>query len=145
MTKNNTITLPRSVVEQALEALFMYKPMVAGVTFQHGLDAMTSLRAALDQPQGEQEPVSWKWRYEDGELSDISFESRAECERRFTGYKGKSAPLYTHPHPPRQPLTDDQIDALEWSVPQPGEDGAYLAQRRNVRAIERAHGIGCEA
>ena len=44
-----------------------------------------------------------------------------------------------------QPLTDEQIDTLEWSVPQPGEDGAYLAQRRNVRAIERAHGIGGEA
>ena len=53
----DTITLPRSVVEQALEALFMYKPMVTGVTFQHGLDAMQALRAALDQPQVEQEPT----------------------------------------------------------------------------------------
>ena len=50
----NTITLPRSVVEQALEALFMYKPMVTGVTFQHGLDAMQALRAALDRPQVDQ-------------------------------------------------------------------------------------------
>lgn len=49
----DTITLPRSVVEQALEALFMYKPMVTGVTFQHGLDAMQALRAALEQPQVE--------------------------------------------------------------------------------------------
>ena len=47
----DTITLPRSVVEQALEALFMYKPMVTGVTFQHGLEAMQALRAALEQPQ----------------------------------------------------------------------------------------------
>lgn len=52
MTDN--ITLPRSVVEQALEALFMYKPMVTGVTFQHGLDAMQALRAALDQPVAQQ-------------------------------------------------------------------------------------------
>ncbi len=51
----DTITLPRSVIEQALEALFMYKPMVTGVTFQHGQDAISALRAALEQPQGEQE------------------------------------------------------------------------------------------
>lgn len=45
------VTLPREVAEQALEALFTYKPMVTGVTFQHGLDAMQALRAALEQPQ----------------------------------------------------------------------------------------------
>ena len=66
MTDTNTITLPRSVVEQALEALFMYKPMVTGVTFQHGLDAMQALRAALEQPQDHTEqhldmvPDGWK-------------------------------------------------------------------------------------
>lgn len=48
------VTLPREVVEQALEALFMYRPMVTGVTFQHGLEAMQALRAALDQPQANQ-------------------------------------------------------------------------------------------
>ena len=48
------VTLPREVVEQALEALFMYKPMATGVTFQHGLEAMQALRAALDQPQADQ-------------------------------------------------------------------------------------------
>lgn len=50
MTK---ILIDRSVVEQALEALFMYKPMVTGVTFQHGQDAIAALRAALDQQQVE--------------------------------------------------------------------------------------------
>ena len=45
------VTLPREVVEQALDALLMYKPMVTGVTFQHGLEAMQALRAALEQPQ----------------------------------------------------------------------------------------------
>ena len=45
------VTLPREVVEQALDALFMYKPMVTGVTFQHGLEAMQALSAALEQPQ----------------------------------------------------------------------------------------------
>ena len=43
------VTLPREVVEQALDALFMYKPMVTGVTFQHGLEAMQALRAAMEQ------------------------------------------------------------------------------------------------
>ena len=59
---HETITLPRSVVEQALAALFMYKPMVTGVTFQHGLDAMQELRAALEQPQvnSPEIPEGWK-------------------------------------------------------------------------------------
>lgn len=47
--KQEFVTLPRDVVEQALEALFMYKPMVTGVMFQHGLEAMQALRAALEQ------------------------------------------------------------------------------------------------
>ena len=53
------ILIDRSVVEQALEALFMYKPMVTGVTFQHGLDAMQALRAALEQPKSLPSPI---WR-----------------------------------------------------------------------------------
>lgn len=42
----------------------------------------------------------------------------------------------------QQPLTDDQIDAIEWSYPQPGEVDTCRANRRNARSIERAHGIG---
>ena len=53
------VTLPREVVEQALDALFMYKPMVTGVTFQHGLEAMQALRAALEQPQGGEKQPDW--------------------------------------------------------------------------------------
>lgn len=37
-----------------------------------------------------------------------------------------------------QPLTEAQIDILEWSVPQVGELDARPAQHRNARAIERA-------
>ena len=98
-----------------------------------------------EQPQGEQEPVSWKWCYEDGELSDISFESRAECERRFTGYKGKSAPLYIHPQPPREPLTDEQIDGIIRDLDPPWLDTPTGFEEEFCHAIERAHGIGGEA
>ena len=56
MTK---ILVDKAVIEQALDALFMYKPMVTGVTFQHGLDAAKALRAVLEQPQVEQEPALW--------------------------------------------------------------------------------------
>lgn len=52
------ITIDRTVLEQALEALFMYKPMVTGVTFQHGLEAMQALRAALEQEKSLQHASS---------------------------------------------------------------------------------------
>ena len=51
----DTITLPRSVVEQALATLRMYEPSVVkfGLTFKHGQDAIAAISAALDQ-----QPVS---------------------------------------------------------------------------------------
>ena len=145
------ILIDRDLLEQALGALFMYKPMVTGVTFQHGLDAMQALRAALEQQQVEQEPtpngathrqpkqgafykrVDGKWyvwsRMETGEphrwyISPGTTESCLE-------------PLYIHPQPPRQPLTDQQIhDCFQHRH----RDKA-TERRMITRAIEFAHGI----
>ena len=51
----DTITLPRSVVEQALATLRMYEPSVVkfGLTFKHGQDAIAAISAALEQHQHE--------------------------------------------------------------------------------------------
>lgn len=158
------ITLPRSVVEQLLAAL----PWSSS----ENIEIKSILRAALAAPQPpavEQEPVAWKWRYEDGELSEISFESRSECERRFRGYEGESAPLYTHPQnlscksnqarlatlwgyekpQPRQPLTDEQIqklaDYMEAFAQFLGAcDVWFEGKNEFAHAIERAHNIGGE-
>ena len=139
------ITIDRSVVEQALEALFMYKPMVTGVTFQHGLGAMQALRAALEQPQVEQEPAAWIERW---------YGSGPErgwwivCGRDHIAHlgpaemSGEAASKIVSAHntsPPaqRQPLTDQQIhDCFQHRH----RDKA--AERRMItRAIEFAHGI----
>ena len=50
------------------------------------------------------EPVAWKWRFADGDLSESPFESRSECERDAVGYDGEAIPLYTHPQAPREQL-----------------------------------------
>lgn len=50
------------------------------------------------------EPVAWKWRFPDGDLSESPFESRSECERDAVGYDGEAIPLYTHPQVPREQL-----------------------------------------
>lgn len=154
---NDTITLPRSVVEQALEALFMYKPMVTGVTFQHGLDAMQALRAALEQPQVEQEPVEY-WTVANGWVSEQAevpaaawvypeFWDHCKNVGCGTAYRQPGSgrqPLYTCPQPKREPLTAEQIADIEDMFS--NEFGLEAKHAVDfARAIERAHGIGGEA
>ena len=140
------ITIDRTVVEQALEALFMYKPMVTGVTFQHGLYAMQALRAALEQPQVEQEPVAWIERW---------YGSGPErgwwivCGRDHIAHlgpaemSGEAASKIVSAHntsPPaqRQPLTDEWIRMIYDECDAETGDEFIFAF---ARAIERAHGI----
>ena len=134
------ILIDRSVVEQALEALFMYKPMVTGVTFQHGLDAMQALRAALEQPQVEQSSVvgvSW-WK---NPLPNSGTVVHWTARMPPLGTK-----LYTHPQPPRRPLTDQQINDHRLALAYYSEDLPDPWDfKQGVRAAERAHGIGGEA
>ena len=129
MTDTITITIPRSAVEQALAALKYEKDANNPLDWHHDR-IMDSLRAALEQPQVEQEPVAW-----------IHKETRL---LRLDGRKGGDfddkhwQPLYTRPQPPRQPLTDEQIDAVY------GDTVGY-SYIEFARAIERAHGIGGNA
>ena len=88
----------------------------------------------VEQPKVEQEPVAWILR--DANNHNVKF---LEWTSTPTGYRGEwiKTPLYTQP---RQPLPDEQIEAL-WrklvGTPRPNYSFA--------RAIERAHKIGGEA
>lgn len=166
------ILIDRSVVEQALEALFMYKPMVTGVTFQHGLDAMQALRAALEQPQVEQEPVAWirglpeeathiaaakakvrsggqidisirAFKYDDGVLmvyvtdNDNEYPGWRKAADAFYHLNFPVIPISTHPQPPRQPLTREDIAFIAAACGGLASDFVVSV----ARAIEAAHGV----
>ena len=125
------VTLRREVVEQALEALNLaYEGKCRLDTIPNATDA---LRAALEQPQGEREPV--------GKLISDPYEGHI-----FIPYGDRwpfNEDLYTHPQPQRQPLTDEQWLKL-WTGKtgqrlKPGPDRDRLLRR--FRFAERAHNI----
>ena len=83
------------------------------------------------QPQVEQEPVAWQGR--DGYLYHFIEEP-----------KPGDHPLYTHPQPKCEPLTDEQIGALARNVPSGYHGFAQQALydfRAFARAIEHHHNI----
>ena len=159
----NTITLPRSVVEQALEALdeIAWSNNTRRQS-DRADDARIALRAALEQPQGEQEPVAWM----DTETRVLYGHDTSEVDRRL-GFK-PTVPLYTHPQPKREPLDTDTWP--EYPAPSVRPVYATSANTKSVRDgfevggyektpplftksqlydyalnVLRAHGIGGEA
>lgn len=190
----DTITLPRSVVEQALEAWEQARGALAYVAVGNApsnpnlarstcsqavwvLDnAEPALRAALEQRQVEQEPVAWirglpeeathiaaakakvrsggqidisirAFKYDDGVLmvyvtdNDNEYPGWRKAADAFYHLNFPVIPISTHPQPPRQPLTDEQILKLGWAVTPYANQIEMLSI---ARAIERAHGIGGE-
>ena len=140
-----TITVPRVVLEQALEALSFSCP-APHLMSKHAA-AEAALRAALEKPEyplGKattdvgvpvyvvkkaepvQEPVAWALHT--GTKQGIKWNRRVE----------HGTPLYTAP-PQRKPLTEDEIALIV-------ADCSASAHRHDdfsfARAIERAHGIG---
>ena len=111
------ILIDRSVLEQALEALEHHVEQTRPI--YKTTMAIEALIAALEQPQAEQEPVAWLHA------------------------DGKHQPLYTHPQPKREPLTDVEIlmalDAAD--IPDLPRDFKDV-DIDIARAIEIAHGIG---
>jgi hypothetical protein len=110
---------------------------IAGDQWQEVID----LRAALAEQdvslidEGKkaepQEPVAWGIPNIYGEIYDvISPDEHARMPGQYT------VPLYAAPQPRREPLTDEQIEALLVNWP---EDG--IAFLDFARAIEAAHGI----
>ena len=195
MTTDNTITLPRSVAMQALEALKIghesahdcaetFHIEMAGYKQQRHealdaevkqiSDAIDALRAAL-----EQEPEAWdncrgerQCRIWCGNKHCVSHPApqppaveQPQGEQEPVGcvagtYGGYpvvrlinpalvlpfGTALYTHPQPKREPLTDEQINDHRLALPYDGEDLPDPWDfKQGVRAAERAHGIGGEA
>ena len=120
------ILIERSVVEQALEALKYEKGANNPLDWHHD-KTMNALRAALEQPQDDQEPVAWCWTGRKGWIEYGPEEHDLyNCD-----------PLYLHQQPPRQPLTNAEIADLLIDIPVLGT-GYFL---RIARAIEAAHNI----
>lgn len=150
----NTITLPRSVVEQALEAL---NPTASGnwtsTIALNAEAAIHALRAALEQPQVEQEPVEY-WTVANGWVSEQAevpaaawvypeFWDHCKNVGCGTAYRQPGSgrqPLYTCPQPKREPLTAEQIADIEDMFS--NEFGLEAKHAVDfARAIEFAHGI----
>ena len=136
----------REVMQQALEAIRIFREWETGQDYEscratvlaRALAAEESLGAALAEPQDE--PVAWM--YPDDYERMVASETWANVFSVQVGSptQGKTTvPLYTHPAPQRQTLTEKEIEAV-------------FAQKRGdtteqhligcARAIERAHGIG---
>lgn len=134
------ILINRSVLEQALRALesLVARHVLIGTPYDNRARA---LRAALVQeqdhseqhldmvPQVEQEPVAWA--SSDGYWTEHQYKQCRPDSARFT------IPFYTHPQPPRQPLTEMEIVELRQLTP-----GTLDVQFvKFARVIEAAHGI----
>ena len=146
-----TITLPRAVVEQALEAMRRAVP-TGQITLYEWDKAMDDLRAALAQqgePQAgcetEADCTSQPWCRIRGECQrkqaepvEPVAEARYDGTLRWlephgVGLHRIQGPLYTAP-PQRKPLPKHDQHCVD--VP-----GYGLMPVRLVRAVERAHGI----
>ena len=155
----NTITLPRSAVEQALHAIkyssaCVSKQLTTQTKHDYALgllaEANDALHTALEQPQVEPEPVAYYVERHAPGMRDHStklgpFWKREDAEGWLDEHHQMHA-LYTHPQP-RKPLTDEEIfNAIR---PLCNNDTNCRAIIRlsidEYRAIERAHGIGGEA
>lgn len=113
------VTLPREVVEQALDALFMYKPMVTGVTFQHGLEAAQALRAALEQPTVQSGGIQPNWKLVPVEPTRGMLDAArkdlvrdAEIDPMLKGIH--SAMLAAAPQPQAVEQTQDDQEPVAW-------------------------------
>ena len=108
--------------------------------------------AEYPQPQGEQEPVAYYVM--NGAALFQLFRSKSQADalaydlQKRHDLSGSPAhfhvvPLYTHPQPKREPLTDAQINDHRLALPYDGEDLPDPWDfKQGVRAAERAHGIG---
>jgi hypothetical protein len=114
------------VLKFAEEAGFMNNSL--GLTYTTGrLDECLKKFATLIEEGvlGDSKPVAW-----------CSFDDTGHPNKFRLNSFNRASALYTHPAPAGQPLTDEQIDALQ--LPESGKGTI----RDLVRIIEAAHGIG---
>lgn len=151
---NDNITLPRSVVEHVMYHL--NRGDADTVCWADGV-----IKPALEQPQGEREPVAMAKVVGMDEYGPMLLWNRA-----WTDFP-VGTKLYTHPKPQREPQFDaisvDQERLAEQfcaeiagprggkpSLPDPVRllemaEALYRAEAHQNGAIERAHRIGGEA
>lgn len=92
------ILIDRAVLEQALNSL-LHCNGLTDIAVRQKSEAIDTLRAALEQPQVEQEPIAWANINKQGDITHTSNKKMAWAK----------TPLYTHPQPPRRPpLPDEQ-------------------------------------
>lgn len=108
------ITLPRSVVELAIEA--MRKSGEQRGSTASEFNAIEALLAALDQPQVEQEPVTAQHRFRNPQRGtpDWSVWQPCKVEKKrpvweidSQGFEVEYQALYTHPQPSEQGAKHD--------------------------------------
>ena len=139
-----TITLPRAVVEQALEALRELLPDARDPNCG-GYDARDvrqwratagALRAALAQQAEPVEPVAW---VSPNALAWELYQSEKVLKLTRTRQEeyGFTEPLCTAP-PQRKPLSNTEMDA---ALRRAGIVATFEALRCIGRAVEQAHGI----
>ena len=141
------VTLPREVVEQALDAL-KYERTANNPLDWHHDKTMQALRAALEQPQDEHEPVAWALSHSKGLEFSSAYpmqKSKQAAEQMARQHMGAVtvSPLYTHPQPAQKPLTDDQVlKAVRHLYQSDLPVGMGFSDDLDVaRAIEAAHNI----
>jgi hypothetical protein len=97
-------------------------------------EMMEALEQAEKQESLQVEPVAWMVYTQDGQSAYVTDIPNIQKNQR-------ALPLYTAP-PQRQPLTEEEIDAIgsKW-VGYPSYDDEF---RWFAREIERKHGIGVD-
>lgn len=97
--KQDFVILPRDLVELALASLES--------EFGKHSKSASDIRTALEQPQGEHDPVAKVVLTEQLGLPCLQW---LDLDRQFD-FKGGEL-LYTRPQPKQEPLTDEEIDKL---------------------------------
>ena len=134
----------REVMQQALEALELSTPKArneddyAEQGWEEHHAAITALKAALAEPtckehlhvEPVQEPVAWRYK-------DTGHFTASQLVSKFPEWQ----PLYTHPAPQRQPLTEDEAWDMWEAVADRGKKGVHIVIDF-ARAVEAAHRIG---
>jgi hypothetical protein len=111
-------TLPSELWKNPLLSL-QERLQIADGAVQWNREVAENLRARLraaQQPQGEQEPLAWI--REEWSSRTLNFDGPPTVPSvRDELTKPVWTPLYTHPQPKREPLTDNQIDKIAESMP----------------------------